>query len=50
MCLKEIQRENGKVGTYLKECSIERMVRLGVLEGGFNEVLERLYVLEGKFN
>jgi len=31
----------------LKECSTEKMERLSVLEGKFNEVLERLDVLEG---
>jgi len=31
----------------LKECSIEKMEGLSVLEGKFNEVLERLDVLEG---
>jgi hypothetical protein len=33
-----------------KECSNEKMERLGVLEGKFSEVLERLDVLEGKFS
>ena len=33
-----------------KECSNEKMERLGVLEGKFNEVLERMDALEGMFN
>jgi len=35
---------------YLKECSTEKMEGLSLLEGKFNEVLERLDVLKGKFN
>jgi len=42
--LSQMRKWNGK------ECSNEKMERLGVLEGKFNEVLESLDVLEGMFN
>ena len=42
--LSQMRKWNGK------ECSNEKMERLGVLEGKFNEVLERMDALEGMFN